>query len=44
MSGTLAEAPSTDEELLAPEPSHGPDLSVLEDHTPLYLRSPRAMA
>lgn len=44
MSGTLVETPPTDEEALAREPAHGPDLSVLEDHTPVYLRGPRALA
>lgn len=44
MSGTLVEPPPVEDEPLEQELSNGPDLSVLEDHTPVYLRAPRAFA
>ena len=44
MSGTLLEEPVATDESPSTEVSHGPDLSRLEDHTPLYLRTSRAVA
>ena len=44
MSGTLVDTPSVADEPLEQQSSNGPDLSVLEDHTPVYLRAPRALA
>ena len=44
MSGTLVDAPPVADESLEQEPTNGPDLSALEDHVPLHLRAPRALA
>lgn len=44
MSGTLVEEPQMSDESLEPKPSSGPDLSVLEDHTPQAIRASRALA
>ena len=44
MSGTVIDEPMAAEEVSDEQPSHGPDLSKLEDHTPPFLRSPRILA
>jgi hypothetical protein len=44
MSGPLVDVPPVTDEPINQQPSDGPDLSVLEDHTPVYLRAPRALA
>ncbi|MBC8117239.1 MAG: hypothetical protein H7062_22820 [Candidatus Saccharimonas sp.] len=44
MSGTLVDSPPVADEPHEQRPSNGPDLSVLEDHTPVYLRASRALA
>ncbi len=44
MSGTLVDEPPVADEPPESESSHGPDLSVLEDHTPVWLRAPRVLA
>jgi len=44
MSGTLTDSTPVKDESIEQRQPDGPDLSVLEDHTPVYLRASRALA
>lgn len=44
MSGTLIDGPQNADDNLESKQNVGPDLSVLEDHTPVAVRAPRALA